>query len=68
MMNKYGFEIRKSSDGTIRICTPHTGWIVDILPRMSFEECIEKVKWSLLGAGFVYSESVEKLVYETLNS
>lgn len=66
MVAKYGFEIRKSADGTIRICTPKTTWIPPILPRMSFEERVEKVKWSLLGAGFVYSESVEKIVREAL--
>ncbi len=65
-MTKHGFNIRKSKDGTVRISTAKTVWIVDILPRMSFEEKVEKVRWSLLNAGFTYSEEVEKLVEETL--
>ncbi len=59
-MMRFGFNIRKSSNGTVRILTPKTVWTVEDLPRLSFEERVEKVKWSLLTAGFVWSEEVEK--------
>lgn len=58
-------DVRKSKDGNITIATDRVIWTVDV-KKVYPDERFEMVKWSILNAGFVFTERIEKQVRRAL--